>query len=116
MHFTLRFFFNRIIFPNFYLLGWPLFDVSQACHIGTTYLLHKLLFFSENEYECSICLTSLKETKDYGAVKKLECGHEYHINCIGKWFEQKRDCPQCRNYVVPKEEYPALGLHRNIRH
>ena len=42
-------------------------------------------------------------------MKKLECGHEYHINCIGKWFEQKRDCPQCRNYVVPKEEYPALG-------
>ena len=66
-------------------------------------------FPPENEYECSICLTSLRETRDYGAVKKLECGHEYHINCIGKWFEQKRDCPQCRNYVVPKEEYPALG-------
>ena len=75
-----------------------------------TYHLQKLCFFPpENEYECSICLTSLRETRDYGAVKKLECGHEYHINCIGKWFEQKRDCPQCRNYVVPKEEYPALG-------
>ena len=31
---------------------------------------------SENEYECSNCVRSLRETRDYGAVKKLECGHD----------------------------------------
>ena len=31
---------------------------------------------SENEYECSNCVKSLRETRDYGAVKKLECGHD----------------------------------------
>ena len=43
--------------------------------------------------ECSICFDKFS----LGAkVKRLEkCDHEYHAECIDKWFFSERRCPVC---------------------
>ncbi len=49
-----------------------------------------------NEDMCCICQLSLK---DEPILRKLECKHLFHLECIDKWFEEKNKCPVCRtNY------------------
>lgn len=38
-------------------------------------------------------------------VKRLPCGHEYHISCINQW--STCTCPECRH------PYVAVGLATN---
>ena len=39
---------------------------------------------------CSICQDLLVNNKFF-----LRCGHLFHADCIGTWFEEKRSCPNC---------------------
>ena len=44
--------------------------------------------------DCAICQESL----EYGHTHKLECGHEFHANCIVSWFRSgPKSCPICRD-------------------
>ncbi len=44
--------------------------------------------------DCAICQDSLHESTTH----KLECGHEFHTNCILSWFRSgQKSCPLCRN-------------------
>jgi hypothetical protein len=45
--------------------------------------------------ECSVCF----EKTTTGGVCTLSCGHSFHNNCIGPWFEQDHRCPYCRTCV-----------------
>ncbi len=49
---------------------------------------------------CVICLSPIKNPK------KLECSHEYCLDCISKWvcLEVKDTCPLCRMVVTIQEE------------
>lgn len=40
---------------------------------------------------CSICYEKIDEQ-----MIILKCKHEYHVDCILKWFEQQKRCPYCR--------------------
>ena len=55
--------------------------------------------------ECTICLEPLRDSE----VFELKCKHEFHLNCIHKYFAIKMECPLCRRYEVLDEEFPALG-------
>ena len=74
--------------------------------------------FTEN---CAICLEKFiikteienvdikektgKKTKlidNKGDISTLDCGHQFHTNCIAKWMEKKNDCPLCRQKINPK--------------
>lgn len=46
---------------------------------------------SNAENQCIICIQTLNDN-----VKKLNCGHEFHLNCITVWLNQKNTCPICR--------------------
>ena len=47
--------------------------------------------------DCAICQESFFE---YGPTHKLECGHEFHANCIVSWFRSgQKSCPICRDEV-----------------
>ncbi len=47
-----------------------------------------------NKNECTICLEEIDETGDN---LKLNCGHSFHIDCIGEWItNNKNTCPNCR--------------------
>ena len=37
-----------------------------------------------------------------GDISTLNCGHQFHTNCIAKWMEKKNDCPLCRQKINPK--------------
>ena len=56
------------------------------------------------DQECSICLDDMYNTD----VIALECKHRFHKKCINDWFREKHDCPQCRNYSLPKDDFPSL--------
>lgn len=47
---------------------------------------------SETGEECSICTDSLNS----GDIKKLSCGHKFHLGCIERWSQENQTCPVCR--------------------
>ena len=50
------------------------------------------------EEECGICTDKLIE------ARKLSCGHNFHLFCLGKWFESgNKTCPFCRKEVNTSE-------------
>ncbi|KAK4345682.1 hypothetical protein RND71_035858 [Anisodus tanguticus] len=50
---------------------------------------------------CAICQSEYEHEEDIGT---LQCGHEYHVNCIKQWLLRKKDCPMCRASVLPSQE------------
>ncbi|KAF8394585.1 hypothetical protein HHK36_020799 [Tetracentron sinense] len=55
------------------------------------------LSFGASSVSCSICLESVDDKGDRSRVK-LQCGHEFHLDCIGSAFNAKgaMQCPNCR--------------------
>ena len=48
----------------------------------------------ETEYEsCTICRERFQSNS---IIRKLQCGHIFHIGCIDQWFENNVRCPVCR--------------------
>ncbi|KAK1295258.1 hypothetical protein QJS10_CPA16g00718 [Acorus calamus] len=47
---------------------------------------------------CSICLESVVCGGGERSIAKLQCGHEFHLDCIGSAFNAKgaMQCPNCR--------------------
>ncbi|KAH0720871.1 hypothetical protein KY290_005891 [Solanum tuberosum] len=50
---------------------------------------------------CVICQSEYEHEENIGA---LQCGHEFHTDCIKKWLTKKKDCPMCRASVLPSKE------------
>ncbi|KAJ0039919.1 hypothetical protein Pint_28017 [Pistacia integerrima] len=42
---------------------------------------------------CCVCQEEYADGEDLG---KLDCGHEYHANCIKQWLKRKNVCPICK--------------------
>lgn len=47
---------------------------------------------------CSICREEYSNGEDLGA---LECGHDFHTDCIKQWLMQKNLCPICKATGLP---------------
>jgi hypothetical protein len=53
-----------------------------------------------NKEECTICL---EEFKNKQILRKLKCGHMFHIKCIDKWLKIHKNCPNDKIEVeIPK--------------
>lgn len=52
---------------------------------------------SSSSVPCSICLDLVTDNGDR-SIAKLQCGHEFHLDCIGSAFNVKgaMQCPNCR--------------------
>ncbi|XP_057460702.1 E3 ubiquitin-protein ligase RFI2-like [Actinidia eriantha] len=52
----------------------------------------------DSSASCSICLDLVSDEGDRSRAK-LQCGHEFHLDCIGSAFNMKgaMQCPNCRN-------------------
>ncbi|KAJ1283806.1 hypothetical protein BS78_03G154900 [Paspalum vaginatum] len=48
---------------------------------------------------CSICLDMVVAGGEDRSTARLQCGHEFHLDCIGSAFNAKgiMQCPNCRN-------------------
>mmetsp|Transcript_1490 Transcript_1490/g.2314 ORF Transcript_1490/g.2314 Transcript_1490/m.2314 type:complete len:212 (+) Transcript_1490:822-1457(+) len=42
---------------------------------------------------CSICISPFTKR---GKLKRLPCGHGFHIRCISKWLKINSNCPNCK--------------------
>nr|GMD84141.1 probable E3 ubiquitin-protein ligase HIP1 [Ipomoea batatas] len=50
---------------------------------------------------CVICQNGYEDKENIG---RLECGHEYHVDCIKKWLIVKNSCPVCKSAALPTEQ------------
>ncbi|XP_043708512.1 E3 ubiquitin-protein ligase RFI2-like isoform X2 [Telopea speciosissima] len=76
------------------------------------------LFLSSSSVSCSICLELVKDNGDRSRAK-LQCGHEFHLDCIGSAFNAKgvMQCPNCRKiekgqwlYANGCRSFPDFGM------
>ena len=92
----------------------------------SAYVYHKNAS-NEERLTCPVCLESLNITKQFQeryfkktlyninrtSMKKHKsgtlsdkdscltpCGHCFHFGCLRTWYQQKQECPQCRNQVA----------------
>ena len=104
---TLRFFCtltnSTVIFePEFQFLTFYVWNITIILNLYFNYLLN---YFKDNKKIiinripgkrinnkhicCSICLNN-------NSNWKLPCQHTYHLSCIEKWYDIKKNCPLCR--------------------
>ncbi|KVH88770.1 Zinc finger, RING/FYVE/PHD-type [Cynara cardunculus var. scolymus] len=55
----------------------------------------------EEEEGGDICVICQKEYEAHEMMRRLECKHGYHAECISKWLLRKNVCPICRADTVP---------------
>lgn len=49
---------------------------------------------------CVICVCAIKTP-----IKKLECEHEFHINCLSDWITKlSTKCPMCRIDIAKNDQ------------
>lgn len=60
----------------------------------------------QKDSECLICLEETWESQDFHI---LQCGHNYHTNCLEEWFKNNYTCPICK-----KSAYKPLLLWKQI--
>ncbi|KAF3440189.1 hypothetical protein FNV43_RR18470 [Rhamnella rubrinervis] len=91
---------------------------SDKCVITTTQYLkiiedmNPTSFFTEKLRselpECRVCLSEFEEGEK---IRKLQCNHTFHRDCLDKWLQQCwATCPLCRTKVLPEEV--VAGYHR----
>ncbi|KAL4572501.1 hypothetical protein LXL04_019280 [Taraxacum kok-saghyz] len=51
--------------------------------------------------ECSICLEDFVDGQNVRVLP--HCCHEFHIECIDRWFESHSSCPNCRNSLLENQ-------------
>ena len=44
------------------------------------------------------------------SVSSTPCGHVFHTTCVGKWIDQHRHCPTCRQPVLTSSQLVKLFL------
>ena len=49
-------------------------------------------------HPCSICL---QDYEDGIGATVPSCKHQFHVNCLEKWLEQKNTCPLCQSTAAP---------------
>ncbi|XP_017418997.1 probable E3 ubiquitin-protein ligase ZFP1 [Vigna angularis] len=59
----------------------------------------KSYLLSENlgDQESDICIICQDEYKNKEEIGILQCGHEYHGECIKRWLHEKNVCPMCKS-------------------
>ncbi|KAE9456086.1 hypothetical protein C3L33_12024, partial [Rhododendron williamsianum] len=62
-------------------------DLNEAC--------------SNSDEEPDICVICQVEYESRERIGTLECGHEYHANCITKWLQEKNVCPFAKLPLCP---------------
>ncbi|XP_044491458.1 E3 ubiquitin-protein ligase RHA2B-like [Mangifera indica] len=62
---------------------------------------HQLIDEATPAVECLVCLSDFE---DGDKVRKLNCNHTFHKDCLDKWLQQYlATCPLCRTKVLPDE-------------
>jgi hypothetical protein len=52
---------------------------------------------SSNDELCAICKASIDKND---IIRKLNCNHSYHPDCIDEWFDENINCPTCMKEFI----------------
>lgn len=61
--------------------------------------LPSIVFSSDDDYEKDKCCICLNEFSSDDKIKKLNCGHMHHTECIRDWMYHKMSCPLCKENI-----------------
>ena len=53
------------------------------------------IFMEQTFTQCGICREEM-DCNDESKVTTLNCGHEFHTDCLRQALEYKNECPLCR--------------------
>lgn len=53
--------------------------------------------------EGEICVVCQGEFEDGETIAELECGHEYHSDCIKNWLQRRNFCPMCKRTAIEQK-------------
>mmetsp|Transcript_14681 Transcript_14681/g.42772 ORF Transcript_14681/g.42772 Transcript_14681/m.42772 type:complete len:294 (+) Transcript_14681:154-1035(+) len=59
-----------------------------------------------SETSCAVCLSDF-EWDD--GLRRLPCGHHFHMGCIDKWLRRNKVCPLCLRDIEAPPQVPPLG-------
>ena len=59
---------------------------------------------------CSICMIDIVHRDKIG---DLECGHEFHIECLKSWVIMRNTCPLCNASNIATTKVTFLDLRGN---
>lgn len=71
--------------------------------IGTNFVYLARAFLRQEEYT------------DGDNLGILDCGHDFHTNCIKQWLMQKNLCPICKTTGLPTWEGRSSFLERGVQ-
>lgn len=61
---------------------------------------NKLIFNNDDYVEEDICIICFDKLNNSKAKINLNCNHTFHTECLQKWFEEKNECPICREKIT----------------
>jgi hypothetical protein len=67
--------------------------LDQAWFAQRCYMFSQVAGIVLEDNRCPICIEEMAATDE---VLLLECRHIYHKACGLQWFEDKQECPMCR--------------------
>ncbi|KAL8167281.1 hypothetical protein V2J09_008780 [Rumex salicifolius] len=92
--------FNDISESSYMIVALELYISLKTSHIN-------LVLY---EPICSLNMI-LDEYDDDDKLGRLDCGHEYHVDCIKKWLLLKNSCPICKSAALNSEQKNLLRAH-----
>jgi len=69
--------------------------LSSPCSINL-----EVSFMDQEADSCIICQDDYKRKEK---IASLDCGHEYHADCLKKWLRVKNVCPICKSEALTME-------------
>ena len=70
---------------------------NEQCNLRNLLLNTTIIINKERDLCCAICQDDILQ--DTEIIRKLECGHIFHIHCIDKWLVLKMECPMCKSTI-----------------
>jgi hypothetical protein len=70
---------------------------NEQCNLRNLLLNTTIIINKEKDLCCAICQDDILQ--DTEIIRKLECGHIFHIHCIDKWLVLKMECPMCKSTI-----------------
>ncbi|KAI9127956.1 hypothetical protein K1719_000949 [Acacia pycnantha] len=95
---------DNMSYEELLALGERIGDVSTGLSEDTIMKLMKHQIFmsvmTESSTDLEPCCICQEQYADGEDVASLDCGHEFHINCIKQWLMQKNLCPICKTTAL----------------
>lgn len=54
----------------------------------------------DNKSNCSSCIICMCDFEEKEIIKGLDCGHNFHKECLKEWILREPKCPCCRTKII----------------